>query len=133
MNTVLRQESVNEIGIVHVNMQDKYLQFGEQTAENAKVFTSRFAGFRPMEYGTLPQFGVVFEMNHNLKTYQRTIYSFLEWLSEIGGLYGALYAIFSVVLKLIQYRAIDYFIVGQLYSRDQVVGDSEPSEKSDDD
>ena len=86
-----------------------------------------------MEYGTLPQFGVVFEMNHDLKTYQRTIYSFLEWLSEIGGLYGALYAIFSVLLKLISYRAIDYYIVGQLYSRDQVGGNLELYEKSDND
>ena len=86
-----------------------------------------------MEYGTLPQFGVVYEMNHDLITHQRTIYSFLEWLSEIGGLYGAFYAIFSVLLKMTQYRAIDYYIVGQLYSRDQVINDSEPGENSDND
>ena len=64
-----------------------------------------------MEYGTLPQFGVVFEMNHDLKSHERTVYSFLEWLSEIGGLYGAFFGIFSVLLKMIQYRAIDYYIV----------------------
>ena len=35
MNTVFRQESVNQIGMSHVNMQDEYLQFGDSTADNA--------------------------------------------------------------------------------------------------
>lgn len=37
MNTVMRQESINKVSVSYVQMQDKYFQFGDSTAEFATV------------------------------------------------------------------------------------------------
>ena len=65
-------------------------------------------------------YGVVYEMNFDLVTYKRTVYSFLEWVSELGGLASALFALFSIVSKIFQYQAIDFYMVQELYKRSQL-------------
>ena len=50
-------------------------------------------------------------MDLDLVTYQRTVYSFLDWLSDLGGLTSALTAVFAIVLKIVMYQAMDYYMV----------------------
>ena len=64
-----------------------------------------------MELENLHMFGVVYEMNLDLLTYKRTVYSFLEWVSELGGLVSALMAFFAVVNKIFMYQALDFSMV----------------------
>ena len=82
-----------------------------------------------MEFDNLNQFGIVFEMSPDLIKYQRTVYSFLEWLSEVGGLLSALLSVLTVVLKIFMYKAIDFYMVQQLYDRREVSDDQKISIK----
>ena len=103
MNSVLRQESVNVLHIGQVHMQDEYLQLGSLTDSRRTVYRPTNAGFRPMEFDNDHQFGVAYEMSLDLMTYERTVYGFLEWLSDLGGLASALIAVQAIVLKMLMY------------------------------
>ena len=48
-----------------------------------------------MEFNNLHQFGVTYEMNLDLTEYNRKVYGFLDWLSDLGGLSSALLALFG--------------------------------------
>ena len=103
MNSVLRQESINVLNIGHVYMQDEYFQLGSLSANNETVYRPTNEGFRPMEFDNNHQFGVAYEMSLDLITYERTVYGFLEWVSDLGGLASALIAFQAVILKMLMY------------------------------
>ena len=42
-------------------------------------------------------------MSLDLITYERTVYGFLEWLSDLGGLATTLIAVQAVILKIAMY------------------------------
>ena len=98
-------------------MQDDYFQLGSVTDEEEEVSRAVPKGFRPIEFDNLNQFGVTYEVNLDMTSYQRTVYSFLEWLSDLGGLSSALVIVQGVILKILMYQALDYFMVSQLYNR----------------
>ena len=56
-----------------------------------------------MEFDNEHQFGVAYEMSLDLITYERTVYGFLEWLSDLGGLASALVAVQALILKALLY------------------------------
>ena len=78
----------------------------------------------------MPMFGVIFEMNLDLVTYDRTVYSFLQWVSELGGLYSALFAIFSVLMKIIHYKGLDFYVVSNIYTRKQILKNGDEDDLS---
>ena len=92
MNSVIRQESIVQVEVGRIDIQDAYVQLGSFTSEDIEIFNTRFTGFRPIEFDNLSQFGVVYEVNLDLTTYTRTVYSFLDWVSDIGGLSTAIAA-----------------------------------------
>ena len=51
-----------------------------------------------MEFDNLHQFGVAYEMSFDIVKYERTVYSLLDWLSDIGGLASALMSILGIIL-----------------------------------
>ena len=56
-----------------------------------------------MEFNDHLMFAVVYELNLDLVTYSRTVYSFLEWVAEIGGLTSALLAVFAIINQAFMY------------------------------
>ena len=110
------------------------MQLGGLTSEESEIFNTKFTGFRPIEFDNLSQFGVVYEVNLDLTSYTRTVYSFLDWVSDIGGLSSAIAAFQAFLLNIFFYQALDYFMVSELYGRKQLKGRVEPegSESNDD-
>ena len=71
MNTVLREETVTQVQLSEVTLQDKYFRAGNLTKEESMIVQSVSLGTRPMEYNNLHQFGVVYTMNLDQWQYER--------------------------------------------------------------
>ena len=84
-------------------MQDEYFQLGSLTSGNYTVYRPVDHGFRPMEFDNDHQFGVAYELSLDLMTYERTVYGFLDWVSDLGGLASAVVAAYAVILKAFLY------------------------------
>ena len=50
---------------------------------------------------------ISYEMNLDRKVVKRIVYTYLDWLGDVGGLNGALGGSFLVILAVLQYRAIN--------------------------
>ena len=66
--------------------------------------------------------GVVFEMNSDMTSINRVVYSFIDWLSDLGGLMKTMNAIFTVFFFMVKYNGLDFYMVSKLYSRSEVDG-----------
>ena len=63
---------------------------------------------------------VTFELSLSIEVHDRKVYSMLDILSDLGGLYGALRIIFFFTVTFFQYRGSHMFILrDMLYSKDQ--------------
>ena len=58
------------------------------------MFEVRQGPLRLYDFKDGVQLGITYELNRNLKTVKRKVYGILDWLGDIGGLAGALHAIF---------------------------------------
>ena len=58
---------------------------------------------------------VTFEMNLSKKMYSRTIYSTLDFISDIGGLFGAMKPLILSFLLLINFYASYQYIMHELF------------------
>ena len=55
------------------------------------------------------------EVDLALQTYERSIYTMFEMLSDIGGLTGIFISIFSIFIAIWNFNVLDNFIVSRLY------------------
>ena len=54
-------------------------------------------------------------MSLNLRTYDREVYNFLDWLGDLGGLYDGIRGIFMIFLGVMTYQRYDTYMVSRLY------------------
>ena len=59
-------------------------------------------------------------MNLDLVEYKRSVYNFLEWVAEMGGLATALLSIFGLVFNILMMNTLEYFLVEQVYERSEL-------------
>ena len=79
------------------------------------IFDILRTGTRPYQYSDNIQHSLAFEMNLNLRTYDREVYNFLDWLGDLGGLYDGIRGIFMIFLAVITYQKYDTYMVSRLY------------------
>ena len=65
------------------------------------------------------QNSVTFEMNLTKKIYLRSVYSSLDFISDIGGLFGALMPLFTAILTIFNFYASYQFIMHDLFTTRQ--------------
>ena len=70
---------------------------------------------RLMPYRNQMQNAITFEMNLNKKKYFRRVYSFLDFLSDLGGLFGATRPIILAILTVFNFYASYQFIMHELF------------------
>lgn len=70
---------------------------------------------RLMPYRNQMQNAITFEMNLNKKKYFRRVYSFLDFLSDVGGLFGATRPIILAILTVFNFYASYQFIMHELF------------------
>ena len=54
-------------------------------------------------------------MSLDLRTYDREVYNFLDWLGDLGGLYDGIRGIFMIFLAVMTYQRYDTYMVSRLY------------------
>ena len=101
-------------------MDDQWVDLGDLTQENDITYRPEFVGFRPMEHDEHSHAGVVFEMDLDMTSYDRRVYTVLDWLSDVGGLAGAMFAGIRVLSLLFLSNDLEWYLISKLYKRDQL-------------
>ena len=101
-------------------MFDKYMDLGGFNEEINSVFRIENIGLRPMEFDKYSHMGVVYEMDFDMRSYDRRVYTLLDWLSDVGGLSGALFAGFGVICGILTFNGMHWFLVENVFKRKQL-------------
>ena len=59
---------------------------------------------------------VTYELSNKKNFYFRTVYGFLDWLRDIGGLYGAIYGICFAIVFTIQFQGQNMFLMTEMFT-----------------
>ena len=83
------------------------------------MFTVRPGAFRLYDFDDDVQFAINYEFNRDLSLIRRKVYGILDFLSDMGGLSGALKSLFALVILIFQWKAaINYVSNHTYYIRD---------------
>ena len=74
---------------------------------------------RPFEFSSRTHFAVTYEINLDLKVTERTVYSFLDWIGDIGGLYDGIRLFFLGLILSLKYNKLEAYLVEHLYRFDE--------------
>lgn len=88
----------------HLTLQDKPWQFSDTTTVEHEIFQVDTIAVRPFEYVHRGHFCVTFEMSLDLLATERTVYGFLDWIGNIGGLFDGLMLFFGLLVSLWNYK-----------------------------
>ena len=87
---VWRTEIANLIEVTYLDLQDNLMQFGDVTEDNRNITTIR--DYQSRSYGSDDdiQVSIIYERDLDFHRVDREVYSILDWLGDVGGLYEAL-------------------------------------------
>ena len=71
---------------------------------------------RVLPYKNTFQNAITFEMSMNRNEYTRTVYSIMDFMSELGGLFSAITLIFGTIIAVLQYRGM-YMIITNVMAK----------------
>ena len=75
-------------------------------------------GYRPYEFKDDIQLSVVFERDLDLHRVDREVYSVLDLLGDVGGLYEATKMICFTILYLTNFMSFENYLVSELFKKD---------------
>ena len=90
------------------------------TEEKAQAFRPINVGFRPMEHDKFSQLGVVYEMDFDMRSFDRRIFTVLDWLSDVGGLSGALFSIVGIIIGILTANDMHWYLIENTFKRKQL-------------
>ena len=64
-----------------------------------------------MELGNRDQLGVTFEIKLDMTSFDRRVYTILDWISDVGGLSGAIYAALRILCLLLKANDLDWYLI----------------------
>ena len=79
------------------------------------IFSIKDIGERPYEYWDRVHKSLSFEMSMDLATVDREVYTALDWVGDLGGLFDGMKLIFSLVLAILTYKNYDTYMVAKLF------------------
>ena len=65
------------------------------------------------------QAAITYELSRDLRIVRRKVYGILDFLGDIGGLAGALRALFAALIIIFQYKAAVHYAANRLYLADK--------------
>lgn len=96
----IRSDYVKQVTFADLSLNDSPFGIGDSAVEYEKIFKVSDSPMRVMPYSNNFQTAVTFEISSSTLIYTRHVYSSLDWLRDIGGLYGALNGICIVLVAL---------------------------------
>ena len=80
---------------------------------------------RPYEFTDNVHIQVTFEFDLTLYRVDRDVYSVLDWVGDVGGLYEGVYLILYVILLFTQFHDFEHFLIEYLFIKSEDELDSE--------
>ena len=90
------------------------MNLGNLLSEDFLGFVIESDGQRYIPYDRIIQSSVTYEVSHERRVFSRNIYDSLDFLSDIGGLTGALSPIWATIVFLFQYRGSYMYRMSQM-------------------
>ena len=85
---------------------------------------------RVMPYKNQFHSAITYELSSTNIKYYRQVYSFLDWLGNIGGLYGAVSTIFGSIVFIFQFSGTNMFLMAEMFSSHATTTKEMPSDSS---
>ena len=117
VNTQIRQTLPYKIDSTELELQDfDVIMLDKHTRiEMTELFRVTKQAVISYERTDNTWFSISFERNLNLMTYQRTVYTLFELLSDIGGFSGLLYSICAMITFAWNFNSFENFMVQRLF------------------
>ena len=69
------------------------------------------------------QLGIVFEIDPDLTSITRKMYTLVDWFSDIGGLTSSCLVSLKLALLLVKYKDLEWYLVSKLYKPKELIAD----------
>ena len=102
--------------MTHLELQDKDLNLDALTViEDETVFKVEAMAVRTYEKDVNVQMDISVEVNLDLEVLSRSGYTFIDVLSDIGGIQGLLITTIAIFLSFLNYKHFDTYMASQLF------------------
>ena len=119
INSQLRQEMANDIRITSVELQDwKVINLNDLTVKNETIFAPVYKSMRPYEFPDTVHVSISYEMDLTKHFISREVYTWLDWLGDIGGLSGMLYPLGSVIMMLLVGNGLYHLLLKAVFKEE---------------
>ena len=98
-------------------LQDSYFQFSELTEQQRRIFSNVYQLNRPYEFVDNVHIQVSFEFDLTLYRVDRDVYSTLDWVGDVGGLYEGFYLFLYVILIASQFNEFEHLLIERLFTK----------------
>ena len=126
MSDTARSEQVRTITRQKLYLNDYQWDLGSIFEEIEEGFEIADSSTRLMPYKNNIWNAITFELSTTRDEYTRTVYGFLDFLRDLGGLYGAIVPFFGVVLTMLQFRRMYMYLTTEMMADDW---DKSPEER----
>ena len=79
------------------------------------MFATVPSAVRPYEFPDKVHLAISYEMELNKESIDRTVYTFLDWLGDVGGLMGILFDIGGFCLIFVTGNGLNYLLLSSLF------------------
>jgi len=86
-------------------LNDNFAHVGNILVENLKGFKTQKMPNRELPYPNRMWNAITYELSQDQIKYYRNVYSFLDLMSDVGGLYGSISPICVTMVFFLQYRS----------------------------
>ena len=102
--------------MTHLELQDRDLNLDQLTLhEDKTVFKVETMPVRPYEKDVNVQMDISVEINLDLEVLARSGYTFIDVLSDIGGIQSILISVIVIFLTFWNYKHFDSYMTSQMY------------------
>ena len=116
VNTQIRQTIPFKVSKTHVFLQDKDIDLNTITLEDdSTVFKVEPLPIRPQEKDLNVQMEITMEMNLDLAKVSRSGYTFIDVLSDIGGIQSILISTITILISIFNYNHFDDYMATRLF------------------
>ena len=131
VNTQVAQSIPFKISQTKVILQDEILNLDDLTEiENESIFKLEMQPIRPYEKDYDVQMEFTIEMNLDLLVIARSGYTFLDWMSDIGGMQGILMSGIAYLMAICNFNHFDNFMVTRLFKMEKANVDKQVFQSS---
>ena len=114
-----RIDQVRMISRTKINLNDYQWDIGNFLQENEEGFDVEIGISRELPYDNRFWFAITFEVSSAQLETTRTVYTVMDLLKDVGGLFTAIWKIFGVLEMILQYRGMYMHITSAMQLPDK--------------